>query len=326
MQARDIAACVEIVASHPVIGSRYGSTISDLSFAWSRGLESEAFQMLVFEEAEGSHVTECGVGVAVFVHDDFMNELKSRPFWIGPELTRRIASGESPALSDRQLREDNTRGGLNLVTWEGIARQGFEGRSELQRAFATSFIEIHKGFFLKEAIASQAENVERFYWTMESGAFLWNFGSACYIDRSQEDPIKIIGKPHVLGISREIEVRRPGTWVGTLFEYSPPKIGLSRAEQQLVMAALRNMSSTDQNLADALNVSVPTVKKTWLSIYRRASTCLPRVISNGTPSDFDSAQRGKERKRQILSYVREHPEELRPFSRKILDISSLLSH
>lgn len=285
--------------------------------------------MVVFEEIEENRVTKCGVGVAVFVHDSFMNELKVRPVWIGPELARRIARGDSPTLSDRQLREDNSCGRLNLLTWEGLARPEFEKRSELQRAFATSFLESYRGFFLKEAIAAQVESVQRFHWAVESGASLWDVASARYIDRPHEDPAKIVRNPHILGISREIEARRPGSWVGALFEYSPPKVGLTRAEQQLVTTALRSESSTDQELADALNVSVPTVKKTWLSIYRRAAARLPQMISNGLPLDYDAAQRGKEKRRRILSYLREHPEELRPFSRKLVfanrSVSQLLS-
>ncbi len=45
-------------------------------------------------------------------------------FWVGPELARRLLKGESPVLSDEQLREDNSHGGLNLVVLEVELVQG----------------------------------------------------------------------------------------------------------------------------------------------------------------------------------------------------------
>ena len=41
----------------------------------------------VFEEVEKGRVILAGVGVGVFVRDEFVRELKSQPqFWFGPEL------------------------------------------------------------------------------------------------------------------------------------------------------------------------------------------------------------------------------------------------
>jgi len=147
MMPKDVPECVEIIASHPVIGPRYGSRIKDLSKAWMRLLGCEAKCATVFQLG-GSLSLICCVGVSVFVSDEFVRELKAQPFfWTGPELMKRIVGGNSPILCDRQLREDNSRGGLNLLTWEGCIRSGFEMNQEIPRHASTGLSRSTAGFF-----------------------------------------------------------------------------------------------------------------------------------------------------------------------------------
>ena len=321
MQPKDVAECAGIIASQPHIGPRYGSAISDLGPAWLRLLGCEAVNAMVIEEVIGSQVTICFVGVSLFVNDDFVRELKDPPqFWFGPELARRTMRGNSPALSDRQVREANSNGGLNSVTWEGCIRPGFESHLELHRKVIGVFIEQHRGYRCKEAISSQIESVERFLWVLKTGGLLWDTKHGRYVDSLEKDPSEIIRAPHILGVTREIEHERPGTWVGALFEYHPPKIGFSRGEQKLLLSALSGR--TDQELSDHLGVSVSTVKNTWRSIYNRSASCLPELFLDPSQADARISERGKEKKRPLLSYLRDHPEELRPVSRKHLQQSA----
>jgi hypothetical protein len=66
------------------------------------------------------------------------------------------------------------------------------------------------------------------------------------------------------------------------------KVGFSRAEQLLLLRAFRNEAGTDEELAAALKVSMPTVKKMWLSIYRRAAG-LPELAPDGGEPGHDPA-------------------------------------
>ena len=71
-----------------------------------------------------------------------------------------------------------------------------------------------------------------------------------------------------------------------------------------------------QNILDALGVTLSAVKKMWRAIYGRAS-----MVLTGAPDQragSDSGVRGKEKKQELLAYVRDHPEELRPVSRRLL--------
>ena len=321
MEPKDVRECADIVAAHPVIGPRYGNQIGDLSKAWLRLLGCDAKRTTVFQTVEGPRAPVCFVGVSVFVNDDFMRELKAPPgFWIGPELVKRILSGISPILSDSQFREANSRGGLNLIVWEGCIRSGFETNNEIHGHVMTAFIEEHSGFLLNELISSQIESTERLQWTIQTGAQLWNPVAGCYQKTFKRHPKEIVGKPHVVGVRRSMEHERDDSWttswVGTLFDYQPPRFGFSRSEQRLLHAALAGESGTDNELAESLGVSLPTIKKMWHSIYRRVNDRQSEAIRDCVP--VEAAERGKEKRRHLLVYLREHPEELRPVSQKLL--------
>jgi hypothetical protein len=321
MEPRDVRECADIVAAHPVIGSRYGRQIGDLSKAWLRLLSCKAANTNVYQEGDASRAPICCVGVSLFVTDDFVREIKTPPLrWIGPELMQRILGGDSPVLSDRQLRESNSRGGLNLIVWKGCIRPGFETNIEIPRFIMSGFIEVHRGFLLKEVISSQLESVERLRWTFQTGGLLWNPMSVTYEKSSNKDPEEIIRNPHILGTSRKAELDNQdswnATWVGSLFDYHPPRCGFRPSEQRLLLMALGG--GTDDELSEELGVSIPTVKKMWLSIYRRVDQNLPELNPNHPQPDVEMTQRGKEKKRHLLIYLRKHPEELRPVSQKLL--------
>ena len=321
MRPEDVAECAEIVAANPVIGPRYGRAIADLPHAWLRLLDCEAMRTNVFRMGNGFHAPICFVGVSLFVSDDFVRELKAPPgVWIGPELVKRILHRTSPILSDTQLREANSLGGLNLVVWEGCARSGFETNNEVYRHVMNTFIEEHKGFLLKEVIGPQLESVERFLWTIESGGLLWNMEAGRYEKSYKMNPKEIIRKPHFVGVVREMESERSklcaGSWIGALFDYHPPQIGFSRGEQRLLLAAL--LGKTDAELADDLGTSISTVKNTWRSIYNRLASCQPEIFLDPSHTDAQHSDRGREKRRQLLAYLHQHPEELRPVSQKLL--------
>lgn len=320
MQPRDVRQCVAIIAAHPVIGPRYGSAIKDLQIAWLRLLDTEALVTTVFEELIGTRVTILGMGVSIFLREEYLDVLKKPPLrWIGPELAKQIARGETPHPSDKQLRDLNSRGGVIAMSWEGCIRPEFEKRYELFHYMMSTFLGLHRGYLWKEQLAPQAESAERVQWTLDAGGHLWDAAQGCYVKSLGSDLRAIAKEPHILGITREMERNRPSSWVGALFDYRPPQLGLSRSEQGLLAEALHTESGTDEELARALNVSLPSVKKMWLSIYRRVSDKQPQIIPDSGNSRPGKSERGKEKRRRLLSYLREHPEELRPVNHRLLE-------
>jgi hypothetical protein len=314
MQPKDVPACAEIVASHSIIGPRYGAAIKNLRRVWLELLGSEAMTTAVFEEVVRDGVQVIGVGVGLFVHDEFVRELKTPPqFWVGPELIKRVLKGASPALSDRQVREANSDGGLNELVWETIALERLEKRTDLYHLMGRAYIEIHRGYQFKEMITSQAESPERLQWAVDSGGLLWDPGSATYVKSLKKSGVEFVRRPHVVGITRDLEFERPGSWIGVLFDYHAPRIRLSPAEQRLLRTAISSRTETNPVLAKMLGVSLSAVKKLWLSIYARVALHAPEVMA-GPDKSSDEKKRGGEKKRRLLAYVEEHPEELRPVS------------
>jgi DNA-binding CsgD family transcriptional regulator len=105
--------------------------------------------------------------------------------------------------------------------------------------------------------------------------------------------------------------------MGGLFEYQPPQFGFSRSEQRLLLLALNG--GTDQELSVELGISLFTVKKTWRAIYERVSACRPELIPFNSAAENGTSERGREKKQRLIAYLREHLEELRPVSRKLLE-------
>jgi hypothetical protein len=319
MRPSDVRECVELVAAHPVEGPRYGRSIADLRAAWLHVLAHEGFcATAVLEEQVGARVRIIAVGADVAVSDDFVRELKASPsFWIGPELTNRAARGNSPLLSERQFREANSCGGLNLAVWQATIRAKDMQRHDVGNALIVSFVDYHRGYLLKELVG-QAANVEQFVAMRSSGGLLWNFAQSCY-GELPENVQDIIRKPHVVGVTREMVFGRPGSWgswVGSLFLYRPPRFGFTRSEQRLLLSALDG--GTDEELSDKLSLSLTTVKKAWRAIYDRAAACIP---DSNPRAEEVWPERGREKKHHLIAYLREHPEELRPVSRKLLQKS-----
>jgi hypothetical protein len=318
MQPGDIRECVDIVARHPIIGPRYGPAIEHLPEAWLRLLDSDALITDVIHAEEGSDAPICLFGVSAIVRDDFLCEMKTPPhFWLGPELTRRIMKGESPLLTGQQLRDANSRGGLNLVCWEAGLRPEYDGHGEILRNLMSGFIQMHRGYLWKEVISSQSWSGDHLDFILKTGGCLWDSHAGGYTSTLREDPSEIASKPHILGVTRDLELKRQrdwaGSWVGALFDYHPPMLGFNRSEQRLLSYALAG--PTDEQLAAMLGTSLPAVKKIWISIYRRVENYLPELISDSLPADPAASGRGREKRRRLLAYVREHPEELRPISR-----------
>ena len=318
MQPTDVGNCVQVLAKIPAIGCRYGSAIDNLRAAWERLFGCEAMVTAVYEDVDGPRITMWGVGVGVFVHDDFVRALKAPPlFWVGPELAKRVVQGNSPVLSDNDVRKANSGDGLNLVVWEACSIREFATRADANHLMMTAFVDLYRGFHCKEAISLQAESAERLQWTIDGGGLLWDAAQARYVRSLGKDLADVVREPHIVGTTPEVESSRPGSSVSPLFDYHRPELGFSRGEQRLLLSALPGR--TDEELCRELGTSVPTVKSMWRAIFNRAASRLPGLFpEDHLQAGAHNAARGKEKRRHLLAYLREHPEELRPVSRKLL--------
>jgi hypothetical protein len=309
MRAEDVSGCVGLLASHPAERHRYGSLLDRLAAAWKILLRSESLISSVLEDTDAPAYHTQAFGVSAFVTDEFLQQCKTpHALWIGRELVRRVMDGDSPVLAPKQVRNANSREGLNLVTWTGIVCPLHEeDRPRWVTELTNAFMLEHRGFKLKEAV-TQPVDVTTVRVVLNSGALLWRSSDRSYGEAGDLNLEKLIRCPFILGMNRELVVRQMGTWASTLFLYTAPRICFRPAEQRLLRSALKG--ATDEELSDELRVSLSFIKKTWHSIYERAADTVPDLHRNRTDGNVN--QRGKEKKQRVLSYVRNYPEELRP--------------
>ena len=317
MQATDVARCVEIVATDPFLAPRYGNAIADLETAWLLLLGRLAFTAIVFEEpVDGDRLRFVGAGISAFVSDAFVREIKKPPLgWVGPEIARRTCADDSPVLSDREVAEANTRGGLDLIGWHGLTSIEDAKRPEVLNFVFSSFIDVHRGFLIKELLG-QADSPEVLQSMRNSGGYFYDPWLRAFVPSIAGSVDEIAGRPHLMGSTRELALA--GTWLSgsAMFSYQPPQFFFNRSEQRLLQAAMQG--STDMELSEQLAISASSVRRCWLSIYERVASRSPKVL--GEPAagyENANAVRGKGKKHRLLAYLREHPEELRPLSRKL---------
>ena len=315
MRASDIAPCVALVRADPIVGPRYSPVIELLPAVWARLLGQESFQAVVFCTSDRKGTRIIGARFSTFVTDDFMRRLKTAPMvWIGPELVQRVSQGRSPLLSDQEVAKANSIcDGLNMVVLAGtLDRTHLPKLLDVYNKGYVSVLERSSGFCVKEFI-TQAESEEHLQAVLNTGHLLLCDQEKRYVEPRADQIRNLLHEPHIIGITRDLAPQRLGAWVNQMFQYKQPYLHLNRGQQRLLMAAMNG--ATDIELAAQLNMSGAAVKKRWRDIYDRVHDRVPELFS-AEESPESSSKRGKAKKHRLLSYVREHPEELRPIIRK----------
>jgi DNA-binding NarL/FixJ family response regulator len=280
--------------------------------AWKALMRSCAFRSSVIKSEQpiqGNRIV--GFGAAVFVSSAFVDEEVCDP---RPGLNTRIItsvdSGDSVVLNKVALRRANTKGGLDLVVLYPQWRKDVLSAgqvSEVQTLLASSFLERHRGFRLNRLVTEVLDLSERRSYVEPTG--VWRVTSEFSEFYSRQQNVTWNRERCLAVITRQEAFRVPGHITSILFQYNEPSLGLSDVDQRLLEAGLTGL--TDEELAHALNTGLATVKKRWRSIFERvaARSDLFPDLSGG----LDDVGRGRQKRHYILSYVREHPEELRPF-------------
>lgn len=96
-----------------------------------------------------------------------------------------------------------------------------------------------------------------------------------------------------------------------MLQHVSPVCQFTRAERRLLRKGLDGL--TDQQIAAELGLSLNTLKSTWRSIYDRVASHAPYVLAAVDGSGDDGGVRGTEKRRGVLSFVEDHPQELRPY-------------
>ena len=143
-------------------------------------------------------------------------------------MAKRVLCGESPLLSDKQVRQANADRGLNLVTWVGALHADYLQSVDANTAMFAAFVGEHRGFLLKELV-SHGMSLETLEGTIRSGGLLLSPVNGRYVDSVDRPLQEILAEPHLVGLTRELAMVRFGTWIGSFFVYRPPQFGFRPA-------------------------------------------------------------------------------------------------
>ena len=301
-------------ALHRSLGIPYSKAEwATLPQMWDDLLSSGRLKLFLVENRinpPGARLVSCCA--AVFATDRFCIEACSfSPPFLGTQLVRRYRSGEAVMLSRPEIARANTKGGLNLVLcFEGPERGALLGEHylALQQKRGEAFHLAIAGYRLKQFLANPIGE-QAYEETRDAGAILRTDYAKVVFAGNGACPTHL--RPRLVGLTKEEAEAHPGSYLSSLFVHNPPRFHFSRAEQKLLRSALSG--ETSEELAESLSVSRWTVKKRWQAIYERVADVdrdlLPCSLADGTYVHG----RGAERRRRLLGYLRQHPEELRPF-------------
>ena len=300
VRLKDLVECVECVRS--TFGYRSEQELADLVDFWRELLSTGAACGAVMEDAGEGIVW---FSLKVFVEDAYVQFLKTEaaPF-VGREVLRSWLKGSSPCLGAREIRRANSTTGVNILVLCAGAPERMRSATQM-RGLADLVVDFSRycgaGYRCKELLQ---EFYDDFTCAWATGA---GFRLRSDYARSELGCDDVV-HPKLYGVTAAEAAESAGTLVSTIFKYEPPRFFFRPNEQELLIEAL--VGETDEMLAMSLGVAVVTVRKRWDAIYDRVADVLPDMLQS--PKSTDGAARGTEKKRQLLSYLRQHPEELRP--------------
>jgi hypothetical protein len=266
---------------------------------WNALFDDPSFHGTVMESEvliAGSGIVGCGMGV--FVNRAFADQEIANPQrGLNSRIIASIASEKPVVLTRAEIAAGNAGPGIDFVNLYGTWRDGILTPDELTEVHAllgTSFVEHFAGYHfnrvLKEAIGASRIALARATGTYRLLAEFPESESAFAV------------------ATRESVQAAPYSVAAGMYRYQPPVLRLRPSEQALLSAALSG--KTDAELSIDLGLSIEATKKRWLSVFARIDQFKPELLNQ---SDSDAEGRGPQKRHHILAYIRNHPEELRPY-------------
>jgi hypothetical protein len=304
----DVESCVGLILETFMYTPGIRPRIAAIWRSWLRG---GLMQMTVLEdETRPPQVRRVAFGNSVFVTDSFMREARAGlPPYIAAQITERYLAGNSPILDSNSVRKASASDGLNLavlhIGWQEDILNGEEIR-RVKAKLVEAFFFAHAGYPIRDFM-EEVCSLEEMRRGVAAGLTVYNDYTGYWAKNSEEEPIDS-QRPYLLGIDRDNASE--GSYVAPIFLYTPPRFFFTSGEQELLRLAL--IDKTDSEMARALHISESAIQKRWQSIFDRAIESGVRWLPVAPEIGREGRVRGVEKRRHLLSYLRSHPEELRP--------------
>jgi hypothetical protein len=236
------------------------------------------------------------LGGISFIEPEYVNEARRTASTLPNTVFRAVLENRTPFLTPRQIGRRNAQGQLHLMNFMGNIRAIDLRDSELANFYEVCNLGYH---FLHFGYSYRAMWAE--VWPPHHVQELQDLGMG--IDRE----LKLPGgqTSMLLCLTREAALANPYARRSSYFFPPAPLFQFSGGEQSMLELTLLDLS--DDEIAEKLNVSKDAIKKRWRSVHCKVEAENPYLLAR--------VQSATGLRKALLSYLRIHLEELRPFSR-----------
>lgn len=262
---------------------------------------------MVEEGADPDHRAPVHTLAGVFVDADFAAFLeRAQGVRLGAMVVAEVLAEGSGILDLAGIRQHQVEGGLRFVVIHGYFFQPSPSSLRLFQAkemASQTLFHALRGYRM-QALYREMSDAESVRWLLTSGMKI--------VERRPGDATRDAtpSAPVLMRVTREDAEREPGARMASIFVDYPAVFGLKATYRELLAVALHG--STDKQIAQQLTLSIPAVKRRWERLYAHVEASYPELWKSWAGETMDSA-RGSERRRHLLNYFRDHPEELRPW-------------
>jgi DNA-binding CsgD family transcriptional regulator len=305
-KASDLAKCLQL---HP---AKNGAEIvghARAVRAWQQLLEiSHATRSAVVEMHDKNRVEIVGFGFGSFVKKSFAEvEVRNPRPGLNSRIIQSIVDGNSVIATYAEVRDANTRGDLQQAVLENSWKNGPLTASQVDEVrvlLGQAYQDLFAGYHFSRIFTEMVDELD-----------LWNASGHKYLHvvsrfedfRRANPEAEWNAERALFQVTFASMHDHPHSVAAGLFQrHVPPQFGFTQREQELLELALEG--ADDRSIAKSLFVTLPAIKRRWSSIFERVGPTRPDLC----PLDAEGT-RGIQKRQRILTYVRSHPEELRPF-------------
>jgi hypothetical protein len=291
--ASDASSWLELVPKELAFDASLAARLPAL---WRELIADEAIEARTIVFDNGPRESIEAFGASVFLRPGLVEEITAHPQpGLAARIYRAIERGEQPILAGRNLARANSTIGVDVCVLHLCQRidslDDVYGQQLLAMGHA-AFRDAHLGYNVR-SIVHENVGMHRAYQLASGFELLHDFAA------NGEG-----GTSYLVGMTRERSLAEPaGSPISFLFRSTPPRYFFSASERRVLRSAIAG--SSDAETAAARGVSLNAIKSTWKKVFERVEMLAPA-------ERFEATQH---RRRQLLDYLRQHPEELRPYLR-----------
>jgi hypothetical protein len=295
----DLDRCAELLS--PAFTSRSPER-GELRAMWTEIVESRCGVSTVTNEVDDRSAI-LTFTIAVFVNDERAREYHhgASPC-IAQRMVAEWGAGGRPFLRPEEVARANGNGGLNLV----VTHHGHQSDPRAFIAMYEAWRWALRGWNFKSYTAEYFTDphFDRRAWGRSLGFRVLDYSPG----QIRSAGILPERAPFAWLATRDDALRSPGYGTALVFgSFARPRFAFTLREQRVLNLALDG--GTDASIARAVGVSESAIKKYFRTVYDKVTdACILDTLGNGA-----SDRRGAEMRRHLLSYLREHTEELRPY-------------